>query len=105
MYNKIKPKKLTLAALLIPGVLLFVMCCIVPLGVAFYFSLFNWDGGINKTFIALQNYIELLKDKNFWQAFWNNIPVSYTHLGQAAGAAERLPGGFRTALGSGRAQQ
>ena len=51
MYNKIKPKKLTLAALLIPGVLLFVMCCIVPLGVAFYFSLFNWDGGINKTFI------------------------------------------------------
>ena len=75
MYNKIKPKKLTLAALLIPGVLLFVMCCIVPLGVAFYFSLFNWDGGINKTFIALQNYIELLKDKNFWQAFWNNIRV------------------------------
>ena len=83
MYNKIKPKKLTLAALLIPGVLLFVMCCIVPLGVAFYFSLFNWDGGINKTFIALQNYIELLKDKNFWQAFWNNILfVIYSVIGQ-----------------------
>lgn len=83
MKNKIKPKRSTLIALLAPGVLLFVICCIVPLGVAFYYSLFNWDGGVHKTFLALKNYQELLKDRDFWLAFWNNIKfVFYSVIGQ-----------------------
>lgn len=83
MNNKIKPQKYTLAGLLAPGVLLFVFCSIIPLAVAFYFSLFNWDGGIHKTFIGLKNYAELLRDENFWLAFKNNILfVIYAVLGQ-----------------------
>lgn len=83
MYNKINPQKSTLLGLLTPGVVLFAVCCIVPLGVAFYFSLFNWDGGIHKTFIGLGNYTELLRDTNFWLAFKNNLLfVLYSVIGQ-----------------------
>lgn len=83
MEGKIKTRRSTLIGLLSPGVLLFVVCSIVPLVIAFYFSLFHWDGGIEKTFIGMQNYRELLKDYNFWQAFKNNILfVVYSVIGQ-----------------------
>lgn len=83
MQNKIKAKNSTLAGLLAPGIILFVVCCIVPLAVAFYFSMFKWDGGITKTFIGIGNYEELLHDRNFWQAFKNNILfVVYSVIGQ-----------------------
>lgn len=83
MHNKIEPKKSTLIALLAPGILLFVLCCILPLAIAFYYSLFNWDGGIHKTFIGLENYAELLQDEDFWLAFKNNILfVIYSVIGQ-----------------------
>ncbi len=83
MEGKIKTRRSTLIGLLSPGVLLFVVCSIVPLVIAFYFSLFHWDGGIEKTFIGMKNYRELLKDYNFWQAFKNNILfVVYSVIGQ-----------------------
>lgn len=83
MQNKIKARSSTLAGLLAPGILLFIICSIIPLAVAFYFSLFKWDGGITKTFIGLKNYAELLHDRNFWLAFKNNILfVVYSVVGQ-----------------------
>ncbi len=83
MHNRIKPKKSVLSILLIPGIFIFVICCIVPLGVAFYYSLFNWDGGIHKDFIGMGNYVELLQDSDFWRAFLNNIWfVIYSMMGQ-----------------------
>lgn len=83
MENRTKPGRLTLTVLLGPGVTLFFICCIVPLIVAFYYSLFKWDGGITKTFIAFRNYRELLTDKIFWGAFLNNITfVLYSVVGQ-----------------------
>ena len=83
MNSKIKAKGSVIAGLLAPGVLLFALCCIIPLGVAFYYSLFNWDGGITMKFIGLKNYSELLHDKAFWMAFKNNLLfVLYSVIGQ-----------------------
>lgn len=83
MQRKLKVRGSTLFALLFPGVTLFIICCILPLIVAFGFSLFEWNGGINKVFIGLKNYAELISDKNFWLAFKNNIIfVAYSAIGQ-----------------------
>lgn len=83
MRTKIKASRLTISVLLLPGIVLFVICSILPLGLAFYYSLFDWDGGVSKLFIGMENYIELIKDKNFWQAFKNNILfVVYSVIGQ-----------------------
>jgi raffinose/stachyose/melibiose transport system permease protein len=81
--DKLKPKGLALAGLLAPGTALFVMCCIAPLFVAFYYSLFKWNGGPHKDFIGLLNYLELATDKAFWGAFKNNITfIAWTVIGQ-----------------------
>lgn len=83
MQGKIKVKRSTMIGLLSPGVILFLICSIVPLVIAFYFSLFHWDGGVEKIFIGLKNYSELIHDRNFWMAFKNNILfVVYSVVGQ-----------------------
>jgi raffinose/stachyose/melibiose transport system permease protein len=83
MKDKLKPNNLVLTALLAPGTILFVMCCIAPLFVAFYYSLFKWDGGPAKTFLGLMNYVQLAADKTFWGAFKNNVTfIVWTVIGQ-----------------------
>jgi raffinose/stachyose/melibiose transport system permease protein len=83
MKNKLKPNNFVLFALLAPGTLLFVMCCIAPLFVAFYYSLFKWDGGPSKVFLGLLNYVQLITDKTFWGAFGNNVTfIVWTVVGQ-----------------------
>jgi raffinose/stachyose/melibiose transport system permease protein len=83
MNAKLKPNNLVLTALLAPGTFLFVMCCIAPLFVAFYYSLFKWDGGPEKTFLGFMNYVQLGMDKAFWGAFKNNVTfIIWTVAGQ-----------------------
>jgi raffinose/stachyose/melibiose transport system permease protein len=83
MKNKLQPSNMILAGLLAPGTILFVVCCIAPLFVAFYYSLFKWDGGPTKTFAGLANYIQLATDRTFWGAFKNNITfIIWTVIGQ-----------------------
>jgi raffinose/stachyose/melibiose transport system permease protein len=83
MRNRLKPSNVVLFALLTPGTILFVMCCIAPLFVAFYYSLFKWDGGPSKNFLGLLNYVQLIADKTFWGAFKNNVTfIVWTVIGQ-----------------------
>lgn len=83
MSEKLKPGKALLAGLLAPGALLFTLCSIAPLFVAFFYSFYNWDGGPHKTFIGLANYLELAKDTAFWSAFRNNVVfIVWTVIGQ-----------------------
>lgn len=83
MCGKLSAKKGTIFFLAVPSILIFVLCCIVPLIISFYYSLFDWNGGINKTYIGFQNYNELLHDEAFWGAFKNNIVfVIYSVVGQ-----------------------
>jgi raffinose/stachyose/melibiose transport system permease protein len=83
MTNAIKPKTPVLYLFLFPCILLYFICCIAPVLVACFYSLFSWDGGPTKTFLGLANYGTLLKDKAFWAAFQNNVKfILWTVVGQ-----------------------
>ena len=47
---------------------------IIPLFLSFRYSLTDWDGmTAKKTFVGLQNYIKLFKDKEFLESWWFTI--------------------------------
>lgn len=60
--------------LVIPGFIIFTIGLIVPLILAFRYSLTSWDGmSVEKPFVGLQNYINLIKDEDFRSAWWFTI--------------------------------
>ena len=73
MLNSIKPKARTVFLYLIVPVVFFVFTVFVPLVTAFVYSFFEWKGGPKKTFIGIDNYVQLFHDATFWQAFGHNI--------------------------------
>ena len=79
----LQPKTRKIYAILLPGILIYLLCCFVPLLFAFFYSFFNWNGGGQKEFIGLGNYAQLLSDRMFWDAFINNIVfIIWTVIGQ-----------------------
>ena len=60
--------------LVIPGFIIFTIGLIVPLVLAFRYSLTSWDGmSVEKPFVGFQNYINLIKDEDFRSAWWFTI--------------------------------
>lgn len=60
--------------LVIPGFVIFTIGLIIPMFMAFRYSLTSWDGmSAEKPFVGLQNYINLFHDKNFIDALWFTI--------------------------------
>jgi multiple sugar transport system permease protein len=58
---------------LAPAVIMFSVYVILPIIQSILLSLYEWDGLGEKTFIGLDNYIELFADEQFWVALKNNI--------------------------------
>ncbi|HHX57837.1 MAG TPA: sugar ABC transporter permease [Clostridiales bacterium] len=73
MLSSIRPKNRVIYAYLAIPVALYVFSVFIPLLTAGYYSFFEWKGGPNKTFIGIENYLVLLKDKMFWESFSHNI--------------------------------
>ena len=60
--------------LVLPGMIIFAVGLIIPLFLSFRYSLTDWDGmTAKKTFVGLQNYIKLFKDKEFLESWWFTI--------------------------------
>lgn len=60
--------------LVLPGFVIFTIGLIIPMFLAFRYSLTSWDGmSAEKEFVGLQNYISLFHDKNFLDALWFTI--------------------------------
>lgn len=60
--------------LILPGMIIFTVGLIIPLFLSFRYSLTDWDGmTAKKTFVGLQNYIKLFKDKEFLESWWFTI--------------------------------
>ena len=60
--------------LVLPGMIIFTVGLIIPLFLSFRYSLTHWDGmTAEKTFVGLQNYIKLFKDKEFLESWWFTI--------------------------------
>ena len=82
MSKALRPKNAVIYGLLAPGLVIFAICCIMPLFVAVYNSFFEWNGP-ERTFIGFRNYVELIHDKAFWSAFMNNLTfIFWTVIGQ-----------------------
>lgn len=59
----------------LPTFLIYVYICIVPMISSVANSVYDWNGYGPKTFIGLDNYINIFKDPIFWEAFWNDIMI------------------------------
>jgi raffinose/stachyose/melibiose transport system permease protein len=80
-----------IAISLLPGLALFIVFFLVPLGVVVVTSLSNW-GPIEFTFTGLRNYRELFADDAFWAAMRN------TALFSAAAVFIQMPVGVALAI-------
>jgi ABC-type sugar transport systems, permease components len=71
----LQPKSRYIAALLFPGLLIYAFIVILPLFTSLYYSLFDYSGGSMMKFIGIQNYVQLVQDMDFWNAFKNNLII------------------------------
>lgn len=72
--RKERIKKLNILAFLAPGLLLFGLILIAPMFLSGYYSLFDWNGMGEKTFLGFANYKELFfEDDVFWPSLWHAI--------------------------------
>lgn len=58
---------------LAPGVLMFLVYVIAPIFQSIWISFYDWDGIGAKTWIGLDNYVELFDDDAFYTSLQNNI--------------------------------
>ncbi|MDD4368988.1 MAG: sugar ABC transporter permease [Oscillospiraceae bacterium] len=75
-----KPKAITFLVYLTIPILLYVFVVFFPLLTSLFYSLFEWKGGPNKTFIGGANYTQLIHDSVFWSAFRNNLYLVFLCL-------------------------
>jgi raffinose/stachyose/melibiose transport system permease protein len=70
-------KRLELAFLLSPALVLFIGFVLVPLGVAVYYSLYKWNGyGPLSDFTGLANYRRAFSDPVFRRSIWHNVVIA-----------------------------
>ncbi len=61
---------------LLPVIVLLAIYVFYPIIQTFNISLYKWNGiSADRDFIGINNWISLMSDKTFWQAFQNNIKV------------------------------
>jgi raffinose/stachyose/melibiose transport system permease protein len=69
--------RLELVVLLGPALLLFVGFVLVPIGIAGYYSVYNWSGfGPLNDFVGIQNYVSALKGSVFQHAIVHNLIIA-----------------------------
>ncbi len=73
--KKLYSNKLTILLFILPALLLFLFILIAPIFMSGYYSLFNWKGFGEKTFIGLENYAELFTSNSigFTKALGNSL--------------------------------
>lgn len=58
---------------LAPGFLIYAIFVLLPIVNTARYSLFNWTGFSEPTYIGFQNYVELFRDNDFWRSISNNF--------------------------------
>ncbi|MDR3172626.1 MAG: sugar ABC transporter permease [Treponema sp.] len=66
---------------LLPAMFFIVVFILYPIIDSFITSTVQWNGmSRNRTFVGLANWIQLVKDANFWSAFGNNVIIMFLSL-------------------------
>ena len=60
-------------AFLLPGLLFYIFAVFYPIEESIRLSFMEWGGIGEKTFVGLNNYIQMFHDKVFYTAFLNNL--------------------------------
>ncbi len=73
--NKLYSKRIHIIVFLLPALILFCGVLIAPIGASGYFSLFDWNGLGEKTFLGFANYKELFTSDEigFLKALGNSL--------------------------------
>ena len=75
---KVRSKRIAIAAtvFLVPTFALIAIYFVYPIIDTFVISTYKWNGiSANRTFVGMQNWVNLTKDKNFWGAFGHNVVI------------------------------
>jgi len=81
--RNVRQRSVRIAAVvfLLPALLFIVIYILYPIIDSFISSTMDWRGmGRKRSFTGLNNWINLIKDVNFWQAFVNNIKIMFLSL-------------------------
>ncbi|HWJ77784.1 MAG TPA: sugar ABC transporter permease [Niallia sp.] len=71
--KQVMSNKWVIALYVLPALILILFLIYIPIVLTGYYGLMDWDGIGKKTFIGLENYIELMKDKMFWSSTYHSI--------------------------------
>ncbi|MFD0959371.1 carbohydrate ABC transporter permease [Paenibacillus chungangensis] len=63
---------------MLPQTIMYLVFTLWPILASYYFSFFNWDGiGWPSRFNGIANYLEVVKDPYFWNAFKNSFIYTF----------------------------
>ncbi|MGO5013239.1 carbohydrate ABC transporter permease [Niallia sp. Sow4_A1] len=71
--KNVMSNKWVITLYVLPALLLILILIYIPIVLTGYYGLMDWDGIGAKTFIGLENYIELMKDKMFWTSTYHSV--------------------------------
>ena len=73
-------KAVTIGLFTAPALIVYLVYVIYPILSTLSYSFYSWDGTSDKTFIGLDNYIQLFNDAIFWTSLTNNAWVVITSV-------------------------
>ncbi|WP_437831021.1 carbohydrate ABC transporter permease [Niallia taxi] len=65
--------KLAICLYVLPALILVLVLIYIPIVLTGYYGLMDWDGIGAMKFIGLDNYVQLIKDKMFWNSTYHSI--------------------------------
>lgn len=71
--RKLYSDKRVIFTLVLPGLITFFFAIFMPIILSLYYSFTQYTGMGQATFIALDNYIEMIHDEVFWRALRNSV--------------------------------
>lgn len=71
--KSVMSNKFVITLYVLPALLLILLLIYIPIGLTGYYGLMDWNGIGKMKFIGLDNYVELVKDKMFWQSTWHSL--------------------------------
>ncbi len=71
--RNVMSNKFIISLYVLPAFLLILFLIYIPIVLTGYYGLMDWNGIGDMKFIGLENYIQLVQDKMFWQSTWHSI--------------------------------
>lgn len=70
-----KPKPYVFILFLAPILAVYLLNAVLPIFISVFYSFFNWTGGRSMKFAGFGNYLELVRDAEFWRSAYNNLII------------------------------